>query len=38
MDFSEFAIKGSEDDWEKALHSGRRTLVSIKRSVLICIP
>lgn len=30
MDFSEFAIKGSEDDWEKALHSGRKTLVSIK--------
>ncbi|XP_054718825.1 RNA cytidine acetyltransferase-like [Uloborus diversus] len=30
LDFSQYAIKGSEEDWEKALHSGRKTLVSIK--------
>ncbi|KFM57636.1 N-acetyltransferase 10, partial [Stegodyphus mimosarum] len=30
LDLSQYAIKGSEDDWEKALHTGRKTLVSIK--------
>ncbi|KAG8191247.1 hypothetical protein JTE90_003260 [Oedothorax gibbosus] len=30
LDISQYAIKGSEDEWQKALFSGRKTLVSIK--------
>ncbi|GIY12631.1 RNA cytidine acetyltransferase [Caerostris extrusa] len=30
LDLSQYAIKGSEDDWEKVLFSGRKALVSIK--------
>lgn len=31
LDVSQYAIKGTEDDWDKALFSGRKTLVSIRR-------
>nr|XP_042901020.1 RNA cytidine acetyltransferase isoform X2 [Parasteatoda tepidariorum] len=30
LDVSQYAIKGSEDEWQKALFTGRKTLVSIK--------
>ncbi|GFQ81189.1 RNA cytidine acetyltransferase [Trichonephila clavata] len=30
LDVSQYAVKGSEEDWEKALFSGRKALVSIK--------
>ncbi|KAF8763312.1 RNA cytidine acetyltransferase like protein [Argiope bruennichi] len=30
IDISQYAIKGSEDEWEKVLFSGRKALVSIK--------
>ncbi|GFU22064.1 RNA cytidine acetyltransferase [Nephila pilipes] len=30
IDISQYAIKGSEEDWEKALFSGRKALVSIR--------
>lgn len=29
--FAQFAIKGSEEDWERALSSGTKAVVSIKR-------
>lgn len=31
MDFSEYAIKGSEEEWQKAVAAAQKTLVSIKR-------
>ena len=34
QDLSQYAIKGSEQDWGTALAAGKQGLVSVKRSVL----
>lgn len=35
-DLAQFAIKGSEVDWDKALQSGKQGLVSVKRYQTVC--
>jgi len=36
-DLSQYAIRGSEDDWKSALASGPQGIISVKRSVTLTV-